>query len=371
MTAAHRPRTGSPRLVVVESTGRIRHMARDALASLFEPGDLVVANDAATLPASLPGIHLRSGASIEIRLAGWMAIGDPTRFLALAFGPGDHRTRTEDRLPPPPLTPGDRLVLGSLVAVVESLTDHPRLVTLRFAGDRAHIFRGLAERGRPIQYAHVPELLALREVWTPIASDPIAFEPPSAGFALDWRTIATLRESGVGLASLSHAAGISSTGDPALDARLPFDEVCRMPDRTAATINTAKGEGRRVIAVGTTVVRCLEAAAAMDGIIRAGGGTATGRLGQRSTLRVVDAILTGIHAPGESHFELLRAFADDATLDQAFATVAGHGYRTHEFGDSMLLERRSPAAPTLAGGAHDQPVEQTVGQRPPQGDQKA
>ena len=58
-------------------------------------------------------------------------------------------------------------------------------------------------------------------------------------------------------------------------------------------------------------------------------------------MRVVDAILTGVHQPGESHFELLRAFADDAALDHVSAALAERGYRAHEFGDSMLLERQS------------------------------
>ena len=81
-----------------------------------------------------------------------------------------------------------------------------------------------------------------------------------------------------------------------------------------------------------------------DALVRAGDGIARGRIGRDSGLRIVDAILTGVHAPGESHFELLRAFADEATLDRAFAEVAKRGYRSHEFGDSMLLESRSREA---------------------------
>ena len=124
----------------------------------------------------------------------------------------DHRT--EDRPPPPPLAPGDRLTLGPLRACVERLLDHPRLIALRFIGNRYTVLAGLARHGRPIQYAHVPEPLLLEDVWTRIAADPVAFEPPSAGFALDWATLAGWRRRGIGFATLSHAAGISSTGDP-------------------------------------------------------------------------------------------------------------------------------------------------------------
>ena len=210
---------------------------------------------------------------------------------------------------------GDRLALGPLAAtIVRRLRDHPRLVALEFEGPPGAIWEGLARHGRPIQYAHVPQPLVLWDTWTPIAGPPVAFEPPSAGFVLDWRALSSMAKRGVRFATITHAAGMSSTGDPLLDALLPFDEPYRIPERTAREIVHARAEGRRVIAIGTTVVRALEHAAARDGIVRAGEGLATQRIGPSSRLRVVDAILSGTHEPGSSHYELLRAFADDATL---------------------------------------------------------
>src|SRR6185503_9751029 len=111
------------------------------------------------------------------------------RFVAVVFGEGDYRTRTEDRPPPPALAAGDRLALGSLVATVDTLFDHPRLVSLHFDGGPSEMWAGLARHGRPIQYAHLAEPLAMWDVWTPIASVPVAFEPPSAGFVLDWAAL--------------------------------------------------------------------------------------------------------------------------------------------------------------------------------------
>jgi S-adenosylmethionine:tRNA ribosyltransferase-isomerase len=371
MITANRPDRRSARLFTFDTNGRMRHLPRSELASLFSPGDLVVANDAATLPASLHGTHVASDEPIEVRLAAWPSAHDPTRFVAVAFGAGDHRTRTEDRPPPPPLSPGDRLSIMRenkklvwdgdskksrsapvpLMAVVERLLDHPRLLALRFSGDRGTVLAGLARHGLPIQYAHAAEPLALWDVWTSIAANPVAFEPPSAGFALDWRTLATWRHRGIGFATLTHAAGISSTGDPALDLRLPFDEPYRIPERTAAAIKQAKSEGGRVVAVGTTVVRALEAAANADSGVCAGEGVASGRITRETRLRVVDAILTGVHQPGESHFELLRAFADDAVLDHMSAALVKHGYRAHEFGDSVLIEITCENAPKRGSDA--------------------
>src|SRR5262249_33332148 len=158
-----------------------------------------------------------------LRLAGWVSLHDPTRFDAIAFGAGDHHTRTEDRPPAPPLASGDRIDLGPLTAVVEPTRHrHPRLFRVRFPGAPADVLAGLARHGRPIQYAHRPEQLALWDTWTRIAADPIALEPPSAGFALDWHILARWRQRDIGFATLTHAAGISSTGDAELDAALPF-----------------------------------------------------------------------------------------------------------------------------------------------------
>jgi S-adenosylmethionine:tRNA ribosyltransferase-isomerase len=219
---------------------------------------------------------------------------------------------------------------------------HDRLVALRFRGSRREILAGIARHGRPIQYAHVPEDVALWDLWTSVAAEPVAFEPPSAAFALDWRIVAEWERRGVQVATLTHAAGISSTGDDALDRRLPFDEPYVIPPRTALLVNRARAEGRRVIAVGTTAVRALESAAAPDGAVSAGAGCARLRIGPGTVLRTVDAILSGVHQPGESHFELLRALADDARLARIGEAARAHGYRTHEFGDTVLIER--PAA---------------------------
>jgi S-adenosylmethionine:tRNA ribosyltransferase-isomerase len=103
------------------------------------------------------------------------------------------------------------------------------------------------------------------------------------------------------------------------------------------------------VAIGTTVVRALEHAAIGNGLVRAGAGLATQRIGATTCLRVVDAILTGIHEPGSSHFELLRAFTDDATLEHLGSEWNALGYRTHEFGDSLLIERSALVATRDAG----------------------
>ena len=359
MIAASHPvqRPADARLLSVDPAGSIRHRRRDALLSLLREGDIVIANDAATLPASLRGTHLPTGLPIEIRLAARrsMAAGSIAHVTAVVFGAGDFRLRTEDRLPPPRLAPGDRLRLGPLSATIERLLDHPRLAAVAFDGSTEEIWEGLARHGRPIQYSHLPEPLAIWDSWTPIAGPPVAFEPPSAGFALDWRLVAAFASRGIHFATLTHAAGISSTGDAALDARLPFDEPYRIPESTAGVINEGL-DGGRVIAVGTSVVRALEDAAVHgDGRIVPGEGVATSRLGAGSHLRVVGALLSGTHEPGTSHYELLRAFTSDATLRRMDAALNRLHYRTHEFGDSIFIESGRVRQCALVGSSMARP----------------
>jgi S-adenosylmethionine:tRNA ribosyltransferase-isomerase len=343
MTAAHLPiqRPGQAKLLVVDKAGHIRHWPRSRIADLFRPGDLVVANDAATLPASLSGIHLPSGQVLEVRLAGRRSLAaEGIRHpIAVVFGAGDFRTRTEERPLPPKLTRGDGLMLGPLQATVDEMLGHLRLVQLAFKGSTNQIWEGIARHGRPIQYSHIRTPLALWDVWTPIAGPPVAFEPPSASFALDWNTIGFLAARGVRFATITLAAGISSTGDPELDAFLPLDEPYDIPPSTALAIRHARARSARIIAIGTTVVRTLENAVGLDDFVQPGEGIATRRVERSSRLRVVDAILSGSHEPGTSHYELLRAFVDGEMLDLIDRELSLRNYRTHEFGDSVFLER--------------------------------
>ena len=95
-----------------------------------------------------------------------------------------------------------------------------------------------------------------------------------------------------------------------------------------------------MVALGTTVTRALEHAASDCGALRPGAGLATQRIGLHTRLQIVDAIVSGTHEPGESHYELLGAFANRAVLQRMSSTLKRYGYRSHEFGDSVLITRR-------------------------------
>ncbi len=333
-----RDRPEDERLLWIDPRGRVLVDTRiGALDSILRRGDLVVLNDAATVPATLAGLR-QDGATFEVRLLAESA-ALATEWQVVLFGSGEFRSRTEDRPAPPRLREAERFqIAGAFARVVSVDPRSPRLLRVAFEGDAASMWRLIYEHGRPVQYAYIERPLALWHVQSGFASRPWAVELPSAGRPLTFRVLARLRERGVAVAALTHAAGLSSTGDAALDALLPLEERYEIPADTACAVERARANGGRVIATGTTVVRALEGCAAVHGgELVPGQGTTDLRLGPGSKLLVVDGLLTGIHERGTSHFDLLQSFADPELLDRALVHAERAGYLQHEFGDSWLI----------------------------------
>jgi S-adenosylmethionine:tRNA ribosyltransferase-isomerase len=333
LAAATAPRVrASERLLAVDpklSTVRDLHV-RD-LPNLLRPGDALVVNDAATLPASL---RLTSH-DAELRLAAHEPDG---AFRAVLLGAGSWRLPTEARGVAPQMRPGEAFASGELSGRVLAVDpDDPELVTLRFDQTGAAFERALYARGRVVQYAYLARELELWDVQSGFAARPWAFEPPSAGLPLSFELLFALRRSGVELAALSHAAGLSSTGSASLDRRLPLPERYEIPEATRALVERTRARAGRVVAVGTTVVRALESSALEHGSLTAGAGEARLVIGPGFRPRVVDGLLTGMHEPTTSHFALLSAFAPRELLERALTTAARAGYLQHEFGDVCLI----------------------------------
>ena len=341
MTPATWPREArlEERLLFVDpSRGRWTHHVVRELPELLRPGDLLVANDAATIPASLFATTA-GGAAVEIRLA---ATTDERTWQAVLFGEGDWHTRTEERASPPPVAPGDVVhVSDALDATILGVDPRsPRLVTLRFSAEGAALWTALHRFGRPVQYAYVRDWLAPWHVQTAFASRPWAVEMPSAGRPITVEILARLRRRGIAVARLTHAAGLSSTGDPAIDRVLPFPERYEIPGETVTALARTRAEGGRAVAVGTTVVRALEGCASSHGgEVVSGRGITDLHIGEGFVPRVVDGLLTGLHEAGTSHRTLLHAFAGEPVLAGAWADAEERSYLAHEFGDHALLLR--------------------------------
>lgn len=340
------------RLLAVDvATRTLEHRTLRDLPGLLDPGDVVVLNDAATLPAALAFTF--RGARGELRVATVDAPSGASPFSrtcrAILLGLAPHaRAQTEAYAPPLRLDVGDVLDIDGAraTATVLDVDDvHPRLVRLAFDAPLVDV---CARAGRPIQYAHVRAPLPLFHVQTAFATRPWAVEMPSAGRPITIEAVTLLRRRGVEVVGLTHGAGLSSSGDASLDARLPLRERFDIPRGAAAAVERARAVGGRVVAIGTSVVRALESSAEQHaGIVTAGDGETELLVGRRRPPTVVSAILSGMHRPGTSHFDLLEGFTDgDAPTgltELAFREGEARGYLEHEFGDSIFVDRRAAA----------------------------
>jgi len=313
----------------------LRDHAFEAIASRVRSGDVWVVNDAATLPASLAGrVH---GREVELRLVSRRSKG---LWRAVLFGEGSWRDDTDTRPAPPTVSVGDIVELGGALraAIVERDPRSERLITVRFAPEGDAFWRALYRFGRPIQYSYVARELRLGEVQTEYASRPWSVELPSAGRPLSARVMANMRREGAQIVSLTHAAGISATGDPVLDALLPLPERYELSNATVRAVQRARDDGRRVVAVGTSTARALEGNVRSHGRLTAGAYETDLVVGPATSLAVVDALLTGAHDPTSSHYQLLRAFVSESLLQKAGRASERLGYLGHELGDSWLVE---------------------------------
>jgi S-adenosylmethionine:tRNA ribosyltransferase-isomerase len=191
----------------------------------------------------------------------------------------------------------------------------------------------LAAHGRPIRYAHQPRPRPLADHQTIFARVPGSAEMPSAGRPFTPRLLHALAARGIRVAQILLHTGVSSQER----GELPYPERFAVGAGTAARLNATRRAGRRVIAVGTTVTRALESAAAPDGTVAAASGWTSLTITPQRGVRAVDGLITGWHEPDASHLLLLEAVAGRALVDRSYAAAVALGYRWHEFGDSHLL----------------------------------
>jgi len=308
-------------LVIDRKTEAVHHARFDRLGDMLGPGDLLVVNTSRVLPAGVRAVRA-SGQAIQLR----PCVRRAGSWDALCVQPGPPFENVA-------LTEGETLRIGETVVMVAGRRpDIPLLWRLRL--EPAEDLELILRYGEPIRYSYVPEPLPLDSYQTVYASRPGSAEAPSAGRPFSWELLAALRGRGVGLADVVLHTGLSSFQDDAFDAEHHlFEEWFEVSPATARAVNRAE----RVVAVGTTVVRALESAVAWEGRVVPGRNWTRLAIGPERPPRAVDALITGLHEPQASHFDLLRAFVPEALLRRAYAEAVERGYLWHEFGDSALI----------------------------------
>jgi S-adenosylmethionine:tRNA ribosyltransferase-isomerase len=191
----------------------------------------------------------------------------------------------------------------------------------------------LARHGRPIRYAHHAGRYRLDEHQTVYADRPGSAEMASAGRPFTPELLTRLMARGVTIAPVVLHAGVSSqeAGEP------PMPERFEVPVDTARLVNSARRAGRRIVAVGTTVVRSLETATDRDGVTHPATGWTDLVLGPDRPARAVTGLISGLHAPEASHLLLLEAVVGAELVASAYRAALARDYLWHEFGDSTLF----------------------------------
>jgi S-adenosylmethionine:tRNA ribosyltransferase-isomerase len=312
--------------LLVSAAGAISHARFHELPQFLRPGDLLVVNDSATLSAAVEG---RIGdQAVVAHFSTWLDDGSWVVEVRSTDGHVADWSTLEPGL-------AIRLAGGVTATLVQPwLPPGRRLWTVRIDGTDA-VVAWLRRRGRPITYAYVRERWSADHYETVFGRRPGSAEMPSAGRPFTDRLVTDLVTSGIGVAPVTLHTGVSSPeqGEP------PSPERYAVPGTTARLIDTTRETGGRVIAVGTTVTRALETVAAEDGRVRPGAGWTDLVLGADRPARVVDGLITGWHAPGATHLDLLEAVVGACAVHEAYASALATGYLWHEFGDSALLLR--------------------------------
>ncbi len=319
------PRDRVKLLVSHRSEGRIEHTRFDDLPRLLRPGDLLVINVSATIPAAIAA-RRPGGAPARVHVSTRApGLGDSWRVVELRSTDGSRplRGRTGERI---------GLRVGATLQLAAAYASEARLVLARFEG-AGSLESYLARHGEPIRYGYVRRPWPLERYQNVYATVPGSAEMPSAGRPFSAKLIARLAARGVVIAPLTLHTGVSSpeAHEP------PFPEQFEVPSVTARLVNATHAAGGRVIAVGTTVVRALETAARASGDVEAASGWTSVVIDPRRGVKVVDGLITGWHEPQASHLQMLEAIAGEELLARSYQAALADGYLWHEFGDSQLI----------------------------------
>ncbi len=322
---------GGSRLLHVEASGTLHDREFADLPTLLRPDDLLVMNDTRVIKARLFG-QKESGGKVELlveRVTG--------EFDALAFIRASHAPK-----------PGSRIRLADDV-VIEVVARQDDLTQLRFPHPVLDVLDRLGRLPLPPYIEHTPTADDEARYQTVYANEPGAVAAPTAGLHFDDAMLKALREQGIRTAQVTLHVGAGTFQPVRVDdiaEHRMHSERYTIPQATVDAIRETRARGGRVVAVGTTSLRALEAAAleaaAPFGELHAGSGETDIFITPGYRFRVVDALLTNFHLPRSTLLMLVSAFAGVDPIRAAYAHAIKERYRFFSYGDAMFLESPSP-----------------------------
>jgi S-adenosylmethionine:tRNA ribosyltransferase-isomerase len=313
------------RLMVAHRHARsIEHETFSRIDRHLSPGDVLVVNTSATVPAAVEG-HTEDGFLVKVHFASPIAAGLWTVEVRTAVEGGG-------TAPGPDLSAQTlRLAAGVRLQLITRSPRTPRLWVAALT-TRRDLLSYLTAHGEPIKYTPGPSW-PLADYQTVFATEPGSAEMPSAARPFTPEVVTRLVSLGIAVVPVLLHAGVSSFEE----GESPGEERYQVSTATAAVINAMRASGGRIIAVGTTVVRALETVVDDSGTIHPGAGTTDVIVSPQSGVHAADGLVTGWHEPRSSHLGLLEAFIPKSQLEVVYAEARVNGYLWHEFGDELLI----------------------------------
>jgi S-adenosylmethionine:tRNA ribosyltransferase-isomerase len=315
---------GGSRLLHVDATGALTDRWFSELPTLLRPDDLLVMNDTRVIKARLFGTK-DSGGKVELlveRVTGELE--------ALAFIRASHAPK-----------PGSRILLGDGVAL-DVVAKQDDLTRLRFPRPVLDVLDQVGRLPLPPYIEHTPTADDEARYQTVYANEPGAVAAPTAGLHFDDAMLETLQEKGIRTARVTLHVG-AGTFQPVrvndIAEHRMHSERYTIPQATVDAISETRARNGRVVAVGTTSLRALEAAA-QRGKLHAGSGETDIFITPGYRFNVVDALITNFHLPRSTLLMLVSAFAGVDAIRAAYAHAIRERYRFFSYGDAMLLEKR-------------------------------
>jgi S-adenosylmethionine:tRNA ribosyltransferase-isomerase len=312
-------------LVGRRETGQLSNHRFTDLPDVLTPGDVLVVNTSATIPAAIDVLgrpDLVVHVSTELPDKTWVV--ELRRRVA---GGATH--------PYAEGIAGDRFAIagGAHVHLLRPYSPDRLWVT---DIDAPSVPSYLMAHGRPIRYSYVDRDWPLAAYRSVFATTPGSAEMPSASRPFTDELVTRLVSRGVVFAPILLHTGVAS---PEAHEK-PYPERFSVPETTARLINEARAAGRRIIGVGTTAVRAVETASDERGRLRAAAGWTSLVVTPDRGVRAIDGLVTGFHEPQASHLEMLKAIAGERLIAACYAEALRRGYLWHEFGDiNVLLDR--------------------------------
>ena len=321
-------RSSSRLLVLDKETGKTEHHVFREIIEYLEEGDCLVINDTKVIPARLIGSKIGTDAKIEVLLLKrkendvWETLVKPGKKAKIG-------TR---------ISFGDGLLVGEVVDIVE---EGNRLIHFEYEGIFEEILDRLGQMPLPPYITH--QLEDKNRYQTVYAKHSGSAAAPTAGLHFTPELLKKIEEKGVQIARVTLHVGLGTFRPVKVDNILEHhmhSEFYQIEEEAAEKINTAKANGKRVIAVGTTSCRTIESAVKEDGTIAPVSGWTDIFIYPGYQFKVIDALITNFHLPESTLVMLVSALAGREHVLAAYETAVEEKYRFFSFGDAMFIVDR-------------------------------